>query len=69
MLEARFYIAMELLKGYSLRRELDADRSLGMMRSVRIAAQIARALAYAHEQGIVHRNLKPSNVTILIQTC
>ena len=61
----KVYIAMELLKGYSLRGKLDAVRSLGMLRSIRIAAQIARGLAYAHEQGVVHRNLKPSNVAIL----
>ena len=61
----KVYVAMELLKGYSLRRELDAVRSLGMLRSIRIAAEIARGLAYAHEQGVVHRNLKPSNIIIL----
>ena len=61
----KVYIAMELLKGYSLRRELDADRSLGMLRSIKIAAEIACGLAYAHERGVVHRNLKPSNITIL----
>ena len=61
----KIYIAMELLKGRSLRRELDAVRSLDVLRSIRIAAQIACGLAYAHERGVVHRNLKPSNVTIL----
>ena len=63
----KVYIAMELLKGYSLRRELDADRSLGMgmLRSIKIAAGIASGLAYAHGQGVLHRNLKPSNITIL----
>jgi eukaryotic-like serine/threonine-protein kinase len=61
----KVYIAMELLKRSSLRRELDAGRPSGVLRSIKIAAQIACGLAYAQEQGVVHRNLKPSNVTIL----
>jgi serine/threonine-protein kinase len=60
----KIYVAMELLKGYSLRRELDVDRSLGMLRSIRIVAETACGLAYAHEQGVVHRNLKPANIFI-----
>jgi hypothetical protein len=61
----KIYIAMELLKGHSLRRKLDANRSLGLLRSIKLAAEMACGLAYAHEQGVVHRNLKPSNITIL----
>ena len=61
----KIYVVTELLKGHSLKRELDAVRPLGMLRSIRIAAEIACGLAYAHEQGVVHRNLKPSNTIIL----
>jgi serine/threonine-protein kinase len=59
----KVYVAMELLKGHSLRRELGV-RPLGILRSIRIAAETACGLAYAHEQGVVHRNLKPSNIII-----
>ena len=61
----KVYVAMEFLKGHSLRRELETVRSLGMLRSIKIAAEIASGLAYAHEQGVVHRNLKPSNIILL----
>jgi serine/threonine protein kinase len=58
------YVAMELLDGQCLRQSLVQRGPLPLARSVKIAADIARGLAYAHEHAIVHRNLKPSNVII-----
>ena len=62
--EGTAYIALELLDGQSLRRVLVESAPLPITRSVRIAADIARGLANAHEHGIVHRNVKPSNIII-----
>ena len=57
-------IVMELLEGRSLARELD-DGPLDLDRAKSIAGQTADALAYAHGQSIVHRDVKPDNIMIL----
>ena len=58
------YVAMELVDGESLRRLLD-QRPLPLARAVRIFDDIASALAYAHEEGMPHRGVKPSNIMVL----
>jgi len=57
------YIAMELVDGQSLRAWLAAEPR-SPRRVVEVAAQLADALAVAHEHGIVHRDLKPENVMV-----
>jgi len=59
------YIVMELLRGHTLARELDAHRAFSIDRAVHITVQLCDALDAAHKQGIVHRDLKPGNVMIL----
>jgi serine/threonine protein kinase len=58
------YVAMELLVGESLRSMLD-NRPLSIARAIQIFDDIASALAYAHEEGIVHRGVRPSNIMVL----
>jgi hypothetical protein len=62
--DGNVYIAMELLEAYSLRKILDELPPLGIARSARIAAEIACGLAYAHERGVVHLHVKPSNILL-----
>ena len=57
------YLVTELLEGETLAERIAAGE-LGVARSVEFAIQIARALAAAHEKGIVHRDIKPSNVFV-----
>jgi predicted ATPase len=57
------YIAMELVEGASLRALL-AVGPLSTERLLAIGAQVADALAAAHEKSIVHRDLKPENVVV-----
>jgi serine/threonine-protein kinase len=57
------YIAMELVKGATLRAFI-GDASVSLERRVRWLVDIARALAAAHERGLVHRDVKPENVMI-----
>src|SRR5262245_15129518 len=59
------YIAMEFLEGTSLREILDEQPPLSIPRILETVAQIARGLAYAHENGVVHRDIKPANVIVL----
>jgi serine/threonine-protein kinase len=63
--DGKVYIAMERLEANSLRRVLDEFAPLGMARSARVVAEIACGLAYAHERGVVHHHVKPSNILLL----
>jgi serine/threonine-protein kinase len=59
------YIAMEFLEGTSLREILDEHPPLSVPRILETVAQVARGLAYAHENGVVHRDIKPANIIVL----
>ncbi|WP_461027567.1 nSTAND1 domain-containing NTPase, partial [Streptomyces sparsus] len=61
--DGRLYVAMRLVDGSDLRRVLGAG-PLTPRRAVRVLAQVAGALDAAHEGGIVHRDVKPSNILI-----
>lgn len=58
------YMAMEFLEGREL-KDLIAAKELSVDRCLDIAAQVAEGLAYAHEHGVVHRDVKPANIMIL----
>lgn len=64
--DGRVFIAMELVQGESLRRRLAsaAFGKLPVRESLRITAQLARALFAVHEAGFVHRDIKPENVML-----
>jgi serine/threonine protein kinase len=59
------YIAMELLRGQSVREILDAAGFLPWERSLHMVIGVTRALVAAHTQKIVHRDLKPENVMLV----
>jgi hypothetical protein len=65
--EGLLYIAMEHLSGASLSSVIGRDGPLAPERAVRIAQQVVRGLAHAHERGIVHRDLKPDNVMLVAE--
>jgi serine/threonine-protein kinase len=58
------YIAMRYVPGLDLRGLLDRDGPLPVRTALRIAAQVASALDAAHEQDLVHRDVKPGNVLV-----
>jgi serine/threonine-protein kinase len=58
------YIALEHLRGKTL-AELAEEGPLDWREVCRLGAQIARALYHAHEQGVIHRDMKPANVMLL----
>ena len=59
-----FYMVMEYIRGRSLRRILRKRKVLLPKRALKIARQVALAVAAAHRSGIVHLDLKPSNVMV-----
>src|SRR5262249_2100643 len=56
-------IAMEYVEGRSLRTVLTGGK-VELKRAVEFAAQIASALAAAHQQGVIHRDIKPDNLMV-----
>ncbi|HEV8218038.1 MAG TPA: protein kinase [Gemmatimonadaceae bacterium] len=58
-----FYV-MPFVAGLSLRDRLDRDGRLGFPAGVGVMRDVLRALAYAHDKGVVHRDIKPENVLL-----
>ena len=62
--DASAYLVMELVPGEPLSAILERERVLSPDRTLNMIAQTARALAVAHGQGLVHRDVKPGNLLI-----
>ncbi|HEY4649659.1 MAG TPA: serine/threonine-protein kinase [Gemmatimonadales bacterium] len=58
------YYVMSYVEGATLREYLDTSRRLSLAETLRIADDLLDALAHAHGQGIIHRDVKPANVVV-----
>jgi serine/threonine-protein kinase len=58
------YYVMPYVEGESVRERLTRERQLSVGEAVRIGGEIADALAYAHERGVIHRDVKPGNILL-----
>ena len=58
------YLVMELVEGHSLRDVLEVRRTLPPREVATVGAQIAGALEHAHAHGVVHRDVKPTNLLV-----
>jgi len=59
-----YYFAMEFVDGISVRKMIDDQGPLPPDKATDIIRQAAEGLAYAHEAGIVHRDIKPDNIMV-----
>ncbi len=62
-LDGMAYLAMELLEGIDLRTRM-TKQGVTALEAVEIARQVADGLGYAHERGVVHRDIKPGNIML-----
>jgi predicted Ser/Thr protein kinase len=62
--DGRQYIVFEYVAGENLKSLIEREAPLSEQDAVRIALEVARALAFAHEHGLVHRDVKPQNVLL-----
>ena len=58
-----FYV-MPHIEGESLRERIDREKQLGVDDAVAITQKVANALDYAHQHGVVHRDIKPGNILL-----
>ncbi len=59
-----FYYVMPFVAGESLRDRLERETQLPVEDALRIAEQVAAALAYAHSHDVIHRDIKPENILL-----
>jgi serine/threonine protein kinase len=59
------YMAMEFIEGEELRVLLASESPMPVAQAVSIAAQVAEGLAFAHQRGVVHRDIKPGNIMVM----
>jgi eukaryotic-like serine/threonine-protein kinase len=62
--DGMYYIAMEYLSGGTLKERIMSKGALPARTAAAVALQIAEALQAAHEQGMIHRDIKPRNILI-----
>src|SRR5205823_12187006 len=63
--DGELYYVMPHVDGESLRSRLDREGRLPIDDVVHILREVATALAYAHEHGVIHRDIKPDNVLLV----
>ena len=60
-----YYLVTELVPGLDLKRHVQKHGPLDEATAASVISQAARGLAYAHEQGLVHRDVKPGNLLVM----
>jgi len=63
--DGQLFYVMPYVEGESLRDRITREKQLPVDEVVRLGAEVAGALDYAHRQGVVHRDIKPENILLL----
>lgn len=58
------FYTMPYVAGQSLRQRIDAQGALPLTEAISVLRDVARALSFAHAQGVVHRDIKPDNILL-----
>src|SRR5262245_49130110 len=61
----RLFVVMEFLDGEKLQRVIERRAPLSLEEKLSLAVQICEGLQYAHQKGIIHRDVKPANIFVL----
>jgi serine/threonine protein kinase len=59
------YLVMDYAKGVSLLEVLKVEKQLSAERAIHIVLQVCDAMYHAHEQGVIHRDIKPGNIMLV----
>ena len=62
--DGTYYIAMEYIRGKTLKEVIREEAPLDQLRAIDYAIQILQAAAFAHRRGVIHRDFKPQNVMV-----
>jgi eukaryotic-like serine/threonine-protein kinase len=60
----QLWYAMPYIEGESLRDRMERERQLPLEEALRISCEVAEAIAYAHQRGVIHRDLRPENILL-----
>jgi len=60
----QLWFTMPFVQGESIRQRLRREKQLPIEEALRITSEVARALDYAHRQGVIHRDIKPENILL-----
>ncbi len=66
-IESQPYIAMAYIPGQTLQTLLETEQKLPIQKALTILEQVAKALDYAHSQGVIHRDIKPAPANLMVQ--